>query len=146
MLDKETIAITEELSPTSTIEEVESKQKKLADLQRDMKAQEEKLARLTEIAQQLSDLGQTEAAEKIVSQIETLTQRWVALRQVSAEKSGYLLRSHEVQRYNRDCEGSFPCFTFYFFISVRLQLSDRRCVRKLIFLEIRNFLESLTFE
>ena len=48
----------------------------------DLKANEARLQELKTVAQRLTAMGQTEAAEKIRIQIDDLNQRWAALEQV----------------------------------------------------------------
>lgn len=66
-----------------------------------MKANEARLVELNTIAERLTAMGQTEAAEKIRIQIEDLNQRWAALQQVTQERAQTLGSAHEVQRYHR---------------------------------------------
>jgi hypothetical protein len=56
---------------------------------------------LNTIAEKLTAMGQTEAAEKIRIQIADLNQRWAALQQVTQERAQTLGSAHEVQRYHR---------------------------------------------
>ena len=67
----------------------------------DLKANETRLVELNTIAERLTAMGQTEAAEKIQIQIEDLNQRWAALQQVTVERAQTLGSAHEVQRYHR---------------------------------------------
>ena len=59
---------------------------------------------LNTIAERLTAMGQTEAAEKIKIQIEDLNQRWAALQLVTQERAQTLGSAHEVQRYHRDAD------------------------------------------
>lgn len=52
------------------LEQVEVMQKKFDDFQSDLKANEVRLAEMNEIAMQLINLGQTEAAVKIQTQLQ----------------------------------------------------------------------------
>lgn len=78
-----------------------------------MKANEARLVELNTIAERLTAMGQTEAAEKIRIQIEDLNQRWAALQQVTQERAQTLGSAHEVQRYHRYQDNHFslrvPC-------------------------------------
>jgi len=56
---------------------------------------------LNTIAERLTAMGQTEAAEKIRIQIEDLNKRWATLQQVTQERAQTLGSAHEVQRYHR---------------------------------------------
>ena len=79
--DKEQVALTDEVG--DDLEQVEVIQRKFDDFQKDLKANEARLVELNTIAERLTAMGQTEAAEKIRIQIEDLNQRWAALQQVS---------------------------------------------------------------
>jgi len=68
---------------------------------KDLKANEARLIELNTVAERLTAMGQTEAAEKIRIQIEDLNQRWAALQQVTQERAQTLGSAHEVQRYHR---------------------------------------------
>ena len=70
-------------------------------VQQDLKANEARLMELNTIAEKLTAMGQTEAAEKIKIQIADLNQRWAALQQVTQERAQTLGSAHEVQRYHR---------------------------------------------
>ena len=95
IVEKETIAITEMQS--ESLEQVEDEQKKFEQFQTEMKSNEEKLKKLNEVAEKLQEIGQTEAAEKIIQQIETLNTQWSHLEQTATEKANVLVSSHEVQ-------------------------------------------------
>ena len=97
--DKEAVVLDEEVG--DDLEQVEVIQRKFDDFQKDMKANEARLVELNTIAERLTAMGQTEAAEKIKIQIEDLNQRWAALQQVTQERSQTLGSAHEVQRYHR---------------------------------------------
>lgn len=90
------------------LEEVEVLQKKFDDFNDDLKANEVRLAKLNEIAVQLTSLGQTEAALKIKTQVSTLNEEWVQLQNITSESARQLGSAHEVQRFHRDVS-----FTFY---------------------------------
>ena len=94
IVEKETIAITEMQS--ESLEQVEDEQKKFEQFQTEMKSNEEKLKKLNEVAEKLQEIGQTEAAEKIIQQIETLNTQWSHLEQTATEKANVLVSSHEV--------------------------------------------------
>ncbi|CAH1785763.1 unnamed protein product [Owenia fusiformis] len=100
--EKETYAVHSEVA--EDLEQVEAQQKKFDDFQNDLKANEARLVELNTIAERLTAMGQTEAAEKIRVQIEDLNQRWAALQQVTAERAETLASSHETQRYHRDVD------------------------------------------
>ncbi|KAK6196167.1 hypothetical protein SNE40_001445 [Patella caerulea] len=86
------------------LEQVEEMQKKYNDFQKDLKANEARLEELNSIADRLTAMGQTEAAENIREQITQLNQRWVTLQQVSAERAQTLGSAFEVQRYHREVD------------------------------------------
>ncbi|XP_059141379.1 spectrin alpha chain-like isoform X3 [Physella acuta] len=86
------------------LEQVEEMQKKFDDFQKDLKANEARLQELNNIADRLTAMGHTEAAEKIREQIIQLNQRWVTLQQVTAERAQTLSSSFEVQRYHREVD------------------------------------------
>ena len=56
------------------------------------------------MAEKLTAMGQTEAAENIRVQIESLNTRWAALQHVTQERAQTLGSAHEVQRYHRDAD------------------------------------------
>lgn len=68
---------------------------------KDLKANEARLIELNTVAERLTAMGQTEAAEKIRIQIEDLNQRWAALQQCTQERAQTLGSAQEVQRYHR---------------------------------------------
>ncbi|XP_035787487.1 spectrin alpha chain isoform X2 [Anopheles albimanus] len=86
------------------LEEVEVLQKKFDDFNDDLKANEVRLAKLNEIAIQLTSLGQTEAALKIKTQIQTLNEEWATLQTITQERASQLGSAHEVQRFHRDVD------------------------------------------
>lgn len=86
------------------LEEVEVMQKKFDDFNDDLKANEVRLAKLNEIAIQLTSLGQTEAALKINQQIQTLNEDWQQLQVLTQERANQLGSAHEVQRFHRDVD------------------------------------------
>jgi spectrin alpha len=100
--DKENVALAAEVG--DDLEQVEVIQRKFDDFQKDLKANEARLVELNTIAERLTAMGQTEAAEKIKIQIEDLNQRWAALQQVTQERAQTLGSAHEVQRYHRDAD------------------------------------------
>lgn len=100
--DKETVALSDEVG--EDLEQVEVVQRKFDDFQKDLRANEARLVELNTIAERLTAMGQTEAAEKIRIQIEDLNTRWAALQQVTQERAQTLGSAHEVQRYHRDAE------------------------------------------
>ncbi|XP_041369234.1 spectrin alpha chain-like isoform X2 [Gigantopelta aegis] len=100
--EKENLMVSEQVG--DDLEQVEEMQKKFDDFQKDLKANEARLHELNSIADRLTAMGQTEAAEKIREQIIQLNQRWVTLQQVSAERAQTLASSFEVQRYHREVD------------------------------------------
>lgn len=100
--EKENLMIGEEVG--DDLEQVEEMQKKFDDFQKDLKANEARLQELNNIADRLTAMGHTEAAEKIREQITQLNQRWVTLQQVSAERAQTLGSAFEVQRYHREVD------------------------------------------
>ncbi|XP_067662527.1 spectrin alpha chain-like isoform X1 [Haliotis asinina] len=98
--EKENLMVGEEVG--EDLEQVEEMQKKFDDFQKDLKANEVRLQELNSIADRLTAMGQTEAAEKIREQITQLNQRWVTLQQVTAERAETLGSAFEVQRYHRE--------------------------------------------
>ncbi|XP_070496510.1 spectrin alpha chain isoform X3 [Chironomus tepperi] len=86
------------------LEEVEVLQKKFDDFNDDLKANEVRLAKLNEIAVQLTSLGQTEAALKIKTQMHTLNEEWQQLQNITTERASQLGSAHEVQRFHRDVD------------------------------------------
>ena len=109
--DKEQIALSDEIG--DDLEQVEVVQRKFDDFQKDLKANEARLVELNTIAERLTAMGQTEAAEKIRIQIEDLNQRWAALQQVTQEKAQTLGSAHEVQRYHRLENCFYPCQRYH---------------------------------
>jgi spectrin alpha len=86
------------------LEEVEVLQKRFDDFADDLKANEVRLAKLNEIAVQLTSLGQTEAALKIKTQVQTLNEEWQQLQHITTERANQLGSAHEVQRFHRDVD------------------------------------------
>ena len=86
------------------LEQVEMQQKKFDDFQSDLKANEQRLTEMNEIAMQLVTLGQTEAAIKIQTQLEEVNKKWSELQTTTNERVMAFERAHEVQRYNHDAE------------------------------------------
>lgn len=86
------------------LEEVEVLQKKFDDFNDDLKANEVRLAKLNEIAVQLTSLGKTEAALKIKTQVQTLNEEWQQLQHITTERASQLGSAHEVQRFHRDVD------------------------------------------
>ena len=70
----------------------------------DLRANEVRLAEMNEIATQLSNLRQTEAAVKITTQVDDLNQKWSHLQEVTQERAQQLGSAHEVQRFHRDVD------------------------------------------
>ncbi len=97
--DKETTVVDYDFG--ENVENIEASQRKFGDFKKDMDANKARLTELNTIAERLTAMGQTDAAEKIKVQIETLNQRWAALEQVTTEKDEMLKRSFEVQMYHR---------------------------------------------
>ncbi|KAL8606296.1 hypothetical protein ACOMHN_024191 [Nucella lapillus] len=100
--EKESMMIGEDVG--EDLEQVEEMQKKFDDFQKDLKANEVRLQELNSIADRLTAMGHTEAAEKIREQILQLNQRWATLQEVSAERSQTLGSAFEVQRYHREVD------------------------------------------
>lgn len=100
--DKEQIAMVQEVG--DDLEQVEVIQKKFDDFMSDLKANEVRLAEMNEVANQLADLGETEAAYRITQQVEELNQKWIHLQEVTTERSTQLSSAHEVQRFHRDVD------------------------------------------
>ena len=100
--DKEQVAAVHEVG--DDLEQVEVFQKKFDDFMSDLKANEVRLAEMNEIATQLSNLGQTEAAVKITQQVDELNQKWTHLQEVTTERAQQLGSAHEVQRFHRDVD------------------------------------------
>ncbi len=100
--DKEQIAAVHEVG--DDLEQVEVFQKKFDDFMGDLRANEVRLAEMNEIATQLSNLGQTEAAVKITQQVDDLNQKWTHLQEVTSERAQQLGSAHEVQRFHRDVD------------------------------------------
>ena len=100
--DKEQVAQVQEVG--DDLEHVEVLQKKFDDFMSDLRQNEVRLAEMNEMATQLNNLGQTEAAVKITQQIDDLNQKWTSLQQVTTERAGQLGSAHEVQRFHRDIE------------------------------------------
>ncbi|XP_023929927.1 spectrin alpha chain-like isoform X4 [Lingula anatina] len=105
MIEKENAVVEEAIIPEQAdLEQVEVQQKKFDDFQKDLKAHEERLVELNQIADNLTRMGQTEAAAKIRIQIEELNRRWERLQNTAQDKAKTLASSHEVQRYHRDVD------------------------------------------
>uniref|UniRef100_T1IUQ9 Spectrin alpha chain n=1 Tax=Strigamia maritima TaxID=126957 RepID=T1IUQ9_STRMM len=86
------------------LEQVEVLQKKFDDFQTDLKANEVRLAEMNEIAVQLMNVGQPEAAMKIRTQIDDLNTEWTQLQTQTQERAQLLGSSHEVQRFHREVD------------------------------------------
>ncbi|XP_062606729.1 spectrin alpha chain-like isoform X6 [Saccostrea cucullata] len=100
--EKENTLVGEEVG--EDLEQVEEMQKKFDDFQKDLKANEARLQELNSIADRLTAMGRTEAAEKIREQIATLNNRWENLQAVTATRAESLGSAHEVQRFHRDVD------------------------------------------
>ncbi|XP_052259701.1 spectrin alpha chain-like isoform X3 [Dreissena polymorpha] len=100
--EKEGIMVGEDVG--DDLEQVEEMQKKFHDFQKDLKTNEARLQELNSIADRLTAMGKTEAAEKIREQIITLNTRWATLQQVTADRAQTLGSAHEVQRFHRDVD------------------------------------------
>ncbi|KAL3872184.1 hypothetical protein ACJMK2_040130 [Sinanodonta woodiana] len=100
--EKENMMVGEEVG--EDLEQVEEMQKKFDDFQKDLRANEARLQELNSIADRLTAMGRTEAAEKIREQIAQLNTRWATLQQVTADRAQTLGSAHEVQRYHRDVD------------------------------------------
>ncbi|OQV13288.1 Spectrin alpha chain [Hypsibius exemplaris] len=86
------------------LEQVEVMQKKFDDFQADMRTHEERLKEMNQAAQRLRDLGHTEAALRIQTQIEELNQQWTTLQTITKQRALQLGSAHEVQRFHRDAD------------------------------------------
>ncbi|KAI1305303.1 Spectrin alpha chain [Halotydeus destructor] len=100
--DKEQVAQVNEVG--DDLEQVEVYQKKFDDFMTDLKSNEVRLAEMNDMATQLSNLGQTEAAVKINQQIDDLNQKWTSLQAVTQQRADQLGSAHEVQRFHRDID------------------------------------------
>lgn len=100
--EKEGIMIGEDVG--EDLEQVEEYQKKFDDFRKDLKSNEARLQELNTIADKLTVLGRTEAAEKIRDQIAVLNTRWANLQTVTAERAQSLGSAQEVQRFHRDID------------------------------------------
>ena len=100
--EKEGIMIGEDVG--EDLEQVEEYQKKFDDFRKDLKNNEARLQELNTIADKLTVLGRTEAAEKIREQIAVLNTRWANLQTVTAERAQSLGSAQEVQRFHRDID------------------------------------------
>lgn len=100
--DKEQVASVGEVG--EDLEHVEVLQKKFDDFLADLKANEVRLAEMNQMANQLANLGQTEAANKINNQVEELNQKWVQLQEMTSSREQQLASAHEVQRFHRDID------------------------------------------
>lgn len=100
--EKENIMVGEDVG--EDLEQVEEMQKKFDDFRKDLKTNEARLQELNNIADKLTAMGKTEAAEKIREQIATLNTRWDTLQKVTADKAQTLCSAHEVQRFHRDVD------------------------------------------
>ena len=69
-----------------------------------MRTHEERLKEMNQTAQRLKDLGHTEAAMRIQTQIEELNQQWTTLQTITKQRAVQLGSAHEVQRFHRDAE------------------------------------------
>ncbi|XP_003743041.1 spectrin alpha chain [Galendromus occidentalis] len=100
--DKEQVAQVQEVG--EDLEQVEVLQKKFDDFMADLKANEVRLAEMNDIASRLMTLGQTEAANKIQTQIDELNDKWRNLETVTHQRATQLGSAHEVQRFQRDAD------------------------------------------
>ena len=100
--DKEQVASVGEVG--EDLEHVEVLQKKFDDFLSDLKSNEVRLTEMNQMANQLADLGQTEAANKINRQVEELNQKWVHLQEMTSSREQQLASAHEVQRFHRDID------------------------------------------
>lgn len=100
--EKEGIMMGEDVG--EDLEQVEEYQKKFDDFRKDLKSNEARLQELNTIADKLTVLGRTEAAEKIREQIAVLNTRWANLQTVTAERAQSLGSAQEVQRFHRDID------------------------------------------
>ncbi|XP_052790859.1 spectrin alpha chain-like isoform X2 [Mya arenaria] len=100
--EKENIMVAEDVG--DDLEQVEEMQKKFDDFRKDLRTNEARLQELNNIADRLTAMGKTEAADKIREQIATLNTRWATLQQVTADRAQTLGSAHEVQRFHRDVD------------------------------------------
>uniref|UniRef100_A0A182FBJ8 Uncharacterized protein n=1 Tax=Anopheles albimanus TaxID=7167 RepID=A0A182FBJ8_ANOAL len=100
--DKESQALIKDVG--EDLEEIESLQKKFDDFKDDLKANEVRLTRMNEIAIQLTSLGQTKAALKVKTQMQTLNEKWAELQTRTQDRISQLGSAHELQRFYRDVD------------------------------------------
>jgi len=100
--EKEQVAQVQDVG--DDLEQVEVYQKKFDDFLADLKTKEVRLEEMNDMAVQIANLGQTEAANKITQQINDLNQKWVDLHKVTSQRAQQLGSAHEVQRFTRDIE------------------------------------------
>lgn len=100
--DKEQVAQVQEVG--DDLEQVEVFQKKFDDFMAELKANEVRLEEMNSMAVQLENLGQTEAAARITTQISDLNLKWSNLQAVTQERAHQLASCHEVQRFHRDID------------------------------------------
>lgn len=99
IMEKETIAITEEVTEQiESLEQVEERQKRVDELRKELKEKEDKLKELAEMADRLNAIGQTDAAEQIVEHVEKLKAKCTNLQQAASQQSEVLKTTNEVQR------------------------------------------------
>ncbi|KAH7638391.1 alpha spectrin [Dermatophagoides farinae] len=86
------------------LEQVEVLQKKFDDFMADMKTNELRLLEMNQMATQLAELGQVEAANKINQHVGDLNRKWVQLTEATQQRGQQLASAHEVQRFHRDID------------------------------------------
>lgn len=102
--ERSQLAQEHDVGELENLEQVEVIQKKFDDFINDLKANEVRLAEMNDMANQLTELGHKEAANKIALQIEDVNQKWVTLQKATAERANQLGSAHEVQRFHRDID------------------------------------------
>lgn len=102
IVETETKIIEEEQE--EVFDKVEEQQKRFNDMLKNKEEKKKKIEDLKAVADQLTLLGQTEAVEKITTQVENLSQRWTALDAMTQEKANQLEKCHAVQLFHRDLD------------------------------------------
>uniref|UniRef100_A0A1I8HD84 Spectrin alpha chain n=1 Tax=Macrostomum lignano TaxID=282301 RepID=A0A1I8HD84_9PLAT len=102
IVETETKIIEEEQE--EVFDKVEEQQKRFNEMLKSKEDKKKKIEDLKAVADQLTLLGQTEAVEKITTQVENLSQRWTALDSMTQEKANQLEKCHAVQLFHRDLD------------------------------------------
>lgn len=100
--EKERIASEESVGKSP--DDVEELQRRFDEFQKELRTNELRLGRLNSIAEKLIQLGRTDAASKIRTDITNLNRKWDDLKKNAEEREQQLLSAHEVQRFTRDAE------------------------------------------